>query len=262
MIGLYISVHNPGTTGRLVHTFSLLHMGDPNNFISNTIFDPNNARMIGPWNVRRWAFLFLFIGFAIKLPMVPLHMVARCARRSAYTHLRYTGGPAAQNRRLRSCAYSLPGVSRGGPALQQLRGDYGRGVHAYGALNAMASKDLKRLIAYSSVSHMGFVAAGACFSTHGCLPGCRVPDVQPRHNIGHVVRCCRRIVRPHARPHHSKLLRLVRPHACLYRYGCWWLSSHPLGLPGLRPFIAEIMVFLGAFKAPECQRTFYMKALL
>src|SRR3990170_5261757 len=42
MIGLYISVHDPSTSGKLVHTFNLLHMTDPSNFISHSIFDPNN----------------------------------------------------------------------------------------------------------------------------------------------------------------------------------------------------------------------------
>ena len=48
-------------------------MSNPSNYISNTILDPNNIVMLGPFSARAWAFLFLFFGFAIKLPMVPLH---------------------------------------------------------------------------------------------------------------------------------------------------------------------------------------------
>jgi NADH-quinone oxidoreductase subunit M len=73
MIGLYISVHDPSTSGKLVHTFNMLYMAEPGNFISNSVLDPNNPWQIGPYNGRLWAFLLLFVGFAIKLPMVPLH---------------------------------------------------------------------------------------------------------------------------------------------------------------------------------------------
>src|SRR5688572_27445131 len=71
MIGLYISVLDPTSSDRLVHTFDMLMMTDPGNFISNSILDPKNSWQIGAYNARLWAFLLLFIGFAIKLPMVP-----------------------------------------------------------------------------------------------------------------------------------------------------------------------------------------------
>src|SRR5688572_9731517 len=44
MIGLYISVHDPTESGRLVHSFNVLIMSDATNFISGSILDPNN-----PW---------------------------------------------------------------------------------------------------------------------------------------------------------------------------------------------------------------------
>jgi NADH-quinone oxidoreductase subunit M len=73
LIGLYLSVNDPSSSGGLVHTFNMIHMANPANYISNTILDPNNVWMIGPLSARGWAFLFLFFGFAIKLPSVPLH---------------------------------------------------------------------------------------------------------------------------------------------------------------------------------------------
>jgi NADH-quinone oxidoreductase subunit M len=73
MIGLYISVHEPGNAGALVHSFNMVNMADATNFVSNSIFDPNNPWTLKIYNARHWAFLFLFIGFAIKLPMAPLH---------------------------------------------------------------------------------------------------------------------------------------------------------------------------------------------
>ena len=73
LIGLYLSVRNPANGGDVVHTFNVLLMADPSNYITNSIFDPANPWSIGFLNAREWGFLLLFIGFAIKLPMVPLH---------------------------------------------------------------------------------------------------------------------------------------------------------------------------------------------
>src|SRR6187402_2504347 len=73
MIGLYLSVSEPSTIGKRVHSFNMLTMADSTRFLTNTILDPDSLRMIGPWPARYWAFLLLFFGFAIKLPMVPLH---------------------------------------------------------------------------------------------------------------------------------------------------------------------------------------------
>ena len=71
MIGLYISVHDPFTSGRLVHTFNMLHMTEPSNFISNSILDPNNPWQIGPYNGRIWAFLLLFVVFDFARSSIP-----------------------------------------------------------------------------------------------------------------------------------------------------------------------------------------------
>src|SRR5688572_14970066 len=73
LIALYISVRNPEMPNQMVHSFNMLHMTDPLNYISGSILNPENSWMIGPQTARWWAFLLVFIGFAIKLPAVPLH---------------------------------------------------------------------------------------------------------------------------------------------------------------------------------------------
>lgn len=52
LIGLYLSVNDPTGSGGLVHTFNMIHMSNPSNYISNTILDPNNIVMIGPFSAR------------------------------------------------------------------------------------------------------------------------------------------------------------------------------------------------------------------
>ncbi|HEX4129606.1 MAG TPA: NADH-quinone oxidoreductase subunit M [Pirellulales bacterium] len=108
-----------------------------------------------------WAFLLLFIGFAIKVPAVPLHTWLPDAHVEAPTPISMIlagvllkmGGYGI----LRICypicpdaGYDLAWFVCGIGVLSML----------YGAFAALAQKDFKRLVAYSSVSHMGYVVLG------------------------------------------------------------------------------------------------------
>ena len=108
-----------------------------------------------------WIFLFLFIGFAVKLPIVPLHTWLPDAHSDAPTAvsvmlagvLLKMGGYGI----IRMCVTILP----------QQADDFGIWLAAigaasvlYGAFVTFRQTDVKRLIAYSSVSHMGLVLLG------------------------------------------------------------------------------------------------------
>jgi NADH-quinone oxidoreductase subunit M len=73
IIGLYLSVQDPTAGKELVHTFNVLHMQTPENIIPGSILSADSTDSLGPLSFRLWAFLLLFIGFAIKLPAVPVH---------------------------------------------------------------------------------------------------------------------------------------------------------------------------------------------
>ena len=104
---------------------------------------------------------FLFVGFAIKLPMVPFHTWLPDAHVEAPTPISVILAALL----LKIGGYGLVRIAF--PIFPDSAVYFGwfvglMGVISilYGGLNAMASKDLKRLIAYSSVSHMGFVLLG------------------------------------------------------------------------------------------------------
>jgi NADH-quinone oxidoreductase subunit M len=108
-----------------------------------------------------WAFVLLFVGFVIKLPAVPVHTWLPDAHVEAPTPISMIlagvllkmGGYGI----LRFCYPICPDAAY---ELSWLVGTIGLVSMIYGALASMAQKDFKRLVAYSSVSHMGYVLLG------------------------------------------------------------------------------------------------------
>ena len=133
-----------------IHTFNLLAMAQMGQHTA--LFSDN---------LQWWAFLLLLIGFVIKVPSVPVHTWLPDAHVEAPTPISMIlagillklGGYGI----IRIC---YPICPSGGYALAWLVVGLGVVSMVYGALAAMAQKDFKRLVAYSSVSHMGYVVLG------------------------------------------------------------------------------------------------------
>lgn len=112
-------------------------------------------------SVSWWAFLLLLVGFIIKLPSVPVHTWLPDAHVEAPTPISMIlagvllkmGGYGV----IRICYPICPDA---GYELAWLVCGLGTVSMVYGALAALAQKDFKRLVAYSSVSHMGYVLLG------------------------------------------------------------------------------------------------------
>ncbi len=201
------------------------------------------------WWFAKTAFWLTFIAFAIKLPLAPLHTWLPDAHVEAPTPI----------------SMILAGVllKMGGYALMRITYPFfpdaakyywaAVGVIAvfgiiYGALCAMAQTDWKKLVAYSSVSHMGYVALGLAVMTRTAFDGAYYQMIA--HGISSAMMFFLVGV-VYERAHHRDLSRFGGMWLKWPGYGGWSLVGFfaGMGLPGLCGFIGEIMVLLGTFQA-------------
>lgn len=114
-----------------------------------------------PEDVQIWIFAFMFLGFAIKLPMVPFHSWLPDAHSEAPT----AGSVILAGVLLKMGGYGFLRI--GLPILPEAAAEFAPYILwlsivgiIYGGCLALAQSDLKKLVAYSSISHMGFVTLG------------------------------------------------------------------------------------------------------
>jgi len=139
------------------HTFNILALQK----IGQLPDSPFNHELLWGKSLAWWSFLLLFIGFAIKVPAVPVHTWLPDAHVEAPTPISMIlagvllkmGGYGI----IRICYPICPAA---GYDLAWFVCGIGVLSMIYGAFAAMAQKDFKRLVAYSSVSHMGYVVLG------------------------------------------------------------------------------------------------------
>ncbi len=213
-------------------------------------FDWNDLRgAMLPANVQTWAFLAFALAFAIKVPLFPFHTWLPDAHVEAPT----AGSVILAGVLLKMGTYGfmrfcLPlfpdATLRFAPwiAILAIIGIL------YGALVALVQKDVKSLVAYSSIAHLGFVMLGVASLNPQGLSGAVLQSVNHGLSTGALFLMVGMI-------YDRRHTRLLSEFGGLWKqipiYSAFFvlvvLAS--VGLPGLNGFVGEFTILVGAFKA-------------
>lgn len=204
-----------------------------------------------PFAMQLWLFWAFFAAFAVKVPMFPLHTWLPDAHTEAPT----AGSVILAAVLIKMGAYgflrfSIPILPEAAKAMTPVMLGLSVVAIIYGGLVCFAQTDLKRLIAYSSVSHMGFVTLGIFalnvqgveggilqMINHGVITGALFLSIGVIYERTHT----REIA------DYGGLAGVMPVYAGFFML--FALAS--IGLPGLNGFVGEFLIILGGFKASK-----------
>lgn len=202
-----------------------------------------------PHQIQGWMFGAFFLSFAIKVPIFPLHTWLPDAHVEAPT----AGSVILAGVLLKMGTYGLVRFCL--PLFPQSAVHYAPYVSVlavigivYGALVSMVQPDMKKLVAYSSVSHLGFVVLGIFAMTVESVQGAVIQMINHGLSTGALFLLVGVV---YERTHHREIsfyggiAKLVP----LYSTVLMIVMLSSIGLPGLNGFIGEFLILLGSFKS-------------
>ncbi len=253
ILALYFFNGNPDYgTGKL--TFNIIEL-------MNNLKVPTQPIFVG-LSAQDLIFLAFFLGFAIKVPMFPFHTWLPDAHTDAPT----AGSVILAGVLLKMGTYGFVRLSL--PLLPEAS-QHMLGFVAflaiigiiYGALVAMAQQDMKRLIAYSSVSHMGFLMLGIFALNVEGISGGIIQMINHGVTTGALFLLVGIIYeRRHTREIAAlKGLSTTIPVFAVF-FGITMFSS--IGLPGLNGFVGEFLILVGMFKTSVTYAAFAVLGII
>ncbi len=200
-----------------------------------------------PTLTARWLFLAFFVAFAVKVPLFPLHTWLPDAHTEAPT----AGSVILAAVLLKIGAYGLIRFDLGlFPEASVYFKDFVSilaliGI-VYGAVVALIQVDLKRLVAYSSVSHLGFVVLGTFALTSQGMSGSVLQMVNHGLSTGALFLLVGML---YDRIHTRDLGKMggLAPVIPVYSGFLLFVALSSVGLPGLNGFAGEFLILLGTF---------------
>lgn len=203
-----------------------------------------------PMQIQSWMFGAFFLSFAIKVPLFPLHTWLPDAHVEAPT----AGSVILAGVLLKMGTYGLVRFCL--PLFPQAAVNYAPIISVfavigviYGALVSMVQTDMKKLVAYSSVSHLGFVVLGIFAMTVESVQGAVIQMVNHGLSTGALFLLVGVVYeRTHKREiaFYGGIAKLVP----LFSTALMIAMLSSVGLPGLNGFIGEFLILIGSFKSP------------
>ena len=217
-----------------VTTFNLIEIAEGQNWGRNT---------------GRWIFLSFALAFAVKVPIFPVHTWLPDAHTEAPT----AGSVILAGVMLKLGTYGFlryglflfPEAATWFAPVMLILGTVGI---LYGAAAATMQKDLKRLVAYSSVAHLGFIVLGSFAITTEALVGSVMQMVNHGLSTGALFFL---VGWMYERRHTREIAKLggIQKSAPLFAAAFTLVMLSSIGLPGLNGFVGEFLILLGAFVA-------------
>lgn len=239
--------------GSLLMLIAVLYFGyAAGNMVNGGVFTTDYMKVRNAHlglNVQQWLFVGFALAFAIKSPLFPFHtwiadtyanttvgamLVALLIKIGIYGFIRYTL-PLLPD----ACVYFAP--------LMSLLATCGI---VYGAILAMKQPDMKRLLAYSSVSHIGFIVLGIFSINEEALSGSVLQLINYSISTGALFLCIGMLaIRNDERSvlifDYQGVAKVMPVFAFFFVFSA--VSS--VGLPGLNSFVGEFLILLGSYSS-------------
>lgn len=225
-------------------------------FTTNLMLIKDNLSNI-PFDLEKWIFAAFALSFLIKVPLFPLHTWLPDAHTEAPT----PGSVILAGVLLKMGTYGL--VRFNLELFPMASAEYAGIISVlavigiiYGAVVAMIQTDIKKLVAYTSVSHLGFVVLGIFSMTEEGVQGAIIQMVNHGLSTGMLFLLIGMIYeRRHTRAiaDYGGIIRVMPAYGVFF--GIAMFSS--IGLPGLNGFIGEFLTLKGAFDSPFLNSFWY-----
>lgn len=216
--------------------------------LAGTTSIPELAQYAFPEGLQRWLWLAFFASFAVKMPMWPVHTWLPDAHVEAPT----AGSVILAGVLLKMGGYgfirfSLPMFPEASQYFAPFVYTLSVVAVVYTSLIALIQKDMKKLIAYSSVAHMGFVTLGIFTFTLQGMQGA-IFQMISHGLVSAALFLCVGVIydRQHTREiaHYGGLVNKMPLYAVVFMV----MTLGAVGLPGTSGFVGEVMILMAAFQ--------------
>lgn len=199
-------------------------------------------------NPQDWMFLAFALAFAIKVPLVPFHSWLPDAYSSGTTSfLIFFAGIVSKLGAFGFIRYDLTLFPQASHTFQPLMMGLALVSILYGALSALAQRDIKRIVAFASISHLGFIVLGIFALNVDGLNGAMIQMINHGIIIAALFICVGAFESRFASRDLGELGGLAKPMPVMA--GLFLVVALAgLGMPLLNSFVGEFLTLLGAFQ--------------